>query len=88
MAVKEITVNEAVDIMVERGYEPEQLAPFTPWHENGRTIIIFQNQDLGHPQLGHVFAMPWDEPELPRQGPDTAQTGLGWRYTPEWVVRP
>ena len=87
MSVKEITVEDAVDIMVERGYDVEQVNVFDDWHAAGRTVIIFQNQDLGSVSLGHVLAMPWDEEELPKFAPDTV-AGLGWRYTPEWVVKP
>lgn len=90
MSAKELTVEEGVALLVERGYEEELIrGRFELWLGRGDVALIFQNNDMGHPELGHVFTMPWAaEDPLPPHGPDNPSTGLGWRYTTDFVVRP
>ena len=51
----------------------------------GDWVGVFENHDLGHPDLGRRFAAfydkaQWDEAEIMRTtGPDSS-IGLGWRY--------
>ena len=56
------------------------------WASNeGDWVGVFENHDLGHPDLGRRFAAfydesEWDKAELMRTtGPDSS-VGLGWRY--------
>lgn len=54
---------------------------FKAWLARGDKILVYQNQDLGHPDIGRQMFLPSAEPrELGSQGPDTAQCGMGWRY--------
>lgn len=83
--VNTITVAEGVEIMTKGGYAPGEFTPqWSRWLDRGDIILIFTNEDLGHPDVGHVMTMPWyadlDEYPLPAHGPDTVVTGLGWRY--------
>lgn len=83
-----IKIDQALQIMREAGYDDSSLDKLRSFHEADRTVLIFENQDMGHPALGHRFAMPWDEEEIPPHGPDTEATGLGWRYLTKFIVRP
>lgn len=84
-----ITIDEAVDIMASQHYDDDQKAKLRSFHENGRRVLIFQNEDLGHRAIGHVIAMPLDaDKEIPLHGPDHPSIGLGWRYLTRYVVEP
>lgn len=57
------------------------------WLRDGKTWIgVFQNQDLGHPQVGRRMALPfaddvyWTSTVGQTKAPDTVTVGLGWRY--------
>ncbi len=64
---------------------PEQT--FTRWLKDGQTWIgCFENQDLGHPDLGRRVVMPYDVRQFDgatvgkTTAPDHRSIGLGWRY--------
>lgn len=86
--IKHITFDEGVAIMVEREYRAEDFVPlWERWLLRGDTVLVFQNQDLDHPDLGHVLSTPHHVGDpMPKQGPDTPMTGFGWRYTVEWEI--
>ena len=82
-------VADAINLMVDKGgYEPEQLRPLEAWLERGDDILVFANHDLGSLSSRPLYiAMPWERDEpTPRQAPDSAAAGLGWRYLPELRV--
>ncbi len=55
---------------------------FKAWLDRGDKIVVYQNQDLGHHDLGRLMFIPSkDAPELGSRGPDTEACGMGWRYT-------
>ena len=60
---------------------------FTRWLKDGETWIgVFENQDLGHRDLGRRVALPFDVAKFDAAvlgltgAPDHASIGLGWRY--------
>lgn len=83
-----ITIETAVAELRKAGYDADQIDKLVAFHNNDRRILIFRNEDLGHPALGHIFAMPYDGDDIPDHGPDTAATGLGWRYLTAFVIEP
>lgn len=88
MSAAEIDLNEAVEKMVDAGYDFDEIhEKFVTWVLRGDDVVIFENRDLSHRDLGHRMAMPWypDEPD-PKQAPDT-KVGLGWRYPPAYRVK-
>ena len=54
--------------------------------DSGDWVGVFENHDLGHYDIGRRFgavygAEQWDAAVIGRtNGPDNAETGLGWRY--------
>lgn len=89
-------------LISEKGYTGKQPIPvgvpgaidkFRAWIERGDLVLVFQNHDLGHPELGHLIFMPTDKlnargaglPEdwwrtrLGNRMPDTSSR-IGWRY--------
>jgi hypothetical protein len=87
--MKTIDIDEANHLLRVAGYDDDQLAKVHSWHDAARYVLIFQNQDLGHSALGHMFAMPWDDQAtIPPHGPDHPSIGFGWRYVTEYVVEP
>jgi hypothetical protein len=59
------------------------------WFENadpGDWVGVFENNDLGHRDLGTKMGLLYDQSEWDKAvvgktiGPDTAEFGLGWRY--------
>lgn len=78
----------AIDLLVQYGYEPEQVTePISRWLDRGDDVIVFSLADLSSVAVyPHYWVMPWErEDATPTQAPDTQATGLGWRYQP--VVR-
>ena len=60
---------------------------FERWLEDGRTWIgVFENHDLGHPDVGRKIALSFDNSQDDQatigetRAPDHQQIGLGWRY--------
>lgn len=82
------TIHEILAIMKAEGYDDEQLVKVYSWYDAGRTVLVFENHDLGHYALGHKIAMPWDDAELPPHGPDHPNIGMGWRYITAYAARP
>lgn len=64
--------------------EPEALALMA---ERGGDWYAYQNQDLGHPELGHLKFLQCGSGrtfvEPPKRHPDTADGAINWRY---WLV--
>lgn len=84
-----ITLEDGIAKMAATGYDEIEMAEiFVEWLNRGDDVIIFENRDLGHREVGHRLAMPWypDEPD-PRQAPDNNATGLGWRYPPAYRIK-
>lgn len=90
------TVEQAADKVGPnlRGALEEKLA-------QGKGLVIYENQDLGHPMLGHAMAFTYGTPEaqfegdvdsLPQFCPDGLAKeitgGLNYRYTLVAVVPP
>jgi hypothetical protein len=86
MTITTTYLNEAIEMLVRKGgYEPEDLTALATWLERGDDVIVFSLADLGAIGSGRplYWTMPWERDEpTPRQAPDTAQCGLGWRYLP------
>ena len=66
------------ELMIEKAEE---------WLADGETFIgVFENKDLGHPELGHRIMLPYEDAlfEAAILGkttpPDMPYIGLGWRY--------
>lgn len=60
---------------------------FERWLHDGQTFIAgFENQDLGHPDLGRRIVVPYDVAKIDlaivgkTTAPDHRTIGLGWRY--------
>jgi hypothetical protein len=83
---------QAIALLVDKGgYEREQVAdPITTWLTRGDDVLVFELADLSvilSGQFPLLWLMPWErDAETPERAPDTAQTGLGWRYTPAMRV--
>lgn len=87
-----ITLEEGIAIMAEREYPVDMITQkFTEWVQRGDVVLIFQNVDLSHPDIGQTVAMPWtpdvDGP-IPAHGPDSSATGMGWRYITKYIIDP
>jgi len=73
---------------IEKATKPETTREtFARWLADGETWIgIFENQDLGHYDIGRRVARPydvstWDKAIVGLSGcADHATIGLGWRY--------
>ena len=65
---------------------------FAAWLARGDAIVMFQNADLSHPNVGHRIFLPLSIEEVARvevgvtRAPDGAH-GLGWRYVLEGIER-
>jgi hypothetical protein len=82
-----------VDQLVEEfAADPERAARLVEFHAAGKMILVYENHDLGHPEMGHTIAVTWYEDELPpvdKSCPYELPAGLmHWRYYPKAVVRP
>jgi hypothetical protein len=60
---------------------------YTRWLSDGETWIgVFENQDLGHRDMGRRIAIPYDRAQWEKaaigkdRAPDHGSIGLGWRY--------
>ena len=71
-------------------HEASLLATCLKWLHDGDTWLgVFENQDLGHPEIGRrcIFPFPlsdgsWDAAkEGETRAPDGKHIGMGWRYT-------
>jgi hypothetical protein len=82
-------VADAIELLTTKGgYELHQLRALEAWLERGDDVLVFANHDLGSLSSRPLYiAMPWERDEpTPRQAPDSAAAGLGWRYLPELRV--
>ena len=64
---------------------PGARGAFQRWLDRGDAVGVFTNQDLGHPELGHMLFIPLDPGEQLKLEPGKAHApdgrhGLGWRY--------
>ena len=66
-------------------------AKINMWLDRGDKVVVYVNQDLGHPDLGNTFIASYGSPDaqfevesaedLPYRFPDSlAPSGIGWRY--------
>lgn len=70
---------------IRAGLSPAELGLVNQWLEDGKGVAIYENVDLGHPEIGHrqyvTFGTPkaqlaWTAPErLPDIG-----DAINWRY--------
>jgi hypothetical protein len=67
---------------------------FERWLADGSTwIACFENQDLGHRDVGRRICIPYDDAQYEggqlgiTRAPDRADIGLGWRYILKAKVR-
>ena len=56
------------------------------WLERGDGVAVYENVDLGHPELGHLQFVSFGSPEamLPGEPPSLMPdigTAINWRYT-------
>lgn len=84
-----VTFAQGRKLMVDGGFDVEQFEDkWTQWLERGDDILIFENNDLGHPELGRRLTMPWASADpLPPHGPDNPSIGFGWRYTTDYIIK-
>lgn len=64
---------------------------FLDWTDRGDGIAVYENSELGHPELGHRVAVSYGSPaaqiegDLPTTLPDGLLRGItggiNWRYT-------
>lgn len=81
MPIKEISKEE-----IESDLEPDYWELVNRWLAAGKGIAVYQNQDLGHPGLGHMKFVSYGTPEAQLEG-DTPPERLpdiggeiNWRY--------
>lgn len=80
--------------LAEADADEEVLAKLQDFLKAGHFIGVYENQDLGHPELGHKkfwaggngFTVPSPD-RFPKCLPDT-QTEINWRYWLQGVVLP
>lgn len=63
---------------------------FLDWTDRGDGVAVYENQELGHPELGHRVAVSYGSPaaqiegDLPTTLPDGLMKditgGINWRY--------
>lgn len=81
---------QELDDYVERQYEalaPRVLGMIDAWMKRGDGAAIYENQDLGHPDLGSCKIVSYgspraqlETPEPPTRLPDIGGA-INWRYT-------
>ena len=83
------------------GWEVRARETFEDHLAKGKGIVIYRNEDLGHPGIGHVVAFTFGTPEaqfegdestLPERCPDGLMPqitgGINWRYQKVGVIQP
>ena len=80
------TIPTVNPLEIKLGVRPVELELINQWLEDGKGVAVYENRDLGHPEVGHrqyltisTFARePWNgtPPEIL---PDTADR-INWRY--------
>lgn len=85
---------DAVLTHVDPELQSEARHQFERWLNRGDGIAVYQNEDLGHPELGHRQWISYGSPEaqLEVDDPPTGLPDIGgrinWRYCLEGVYRP
>jgi hypothetical protein len=84
----EYTTEALIALLSER-YEPEDMAEIVgklnAWLARGDGVAVYENHDLGHPELGRIVCLSFGstgavfEGEPPSRMPDLPQL-IGWRY--------
>lgn len=92
-----LTVYPSLDAVldhVDPELQSEARHQFERWLNRGDGIAVYENVDLGHPELGHRQWISYGSPEAQLEG-DTAPALLpdignriNWRYALEGVYRP
>lgn len=63
---------------------------FAAWIDEGCSVVVYRNEDLGHHDVGGLQYLKvgpgCTHTEPPKQMPDHAQLGFGWRYQPYQIV--
>lgn len=63
---------------------PNILTTIRKWIDRGDMVLVYENKEIGNPNLGHLIIMPCDASQRPLvkigdRAPDTS-AGMGWRY--------
>lgn len=74
-------------------YGPDQVAIMKRWLARGDGIAVYENHDMGHPELGHRQLVSYGSPAAtletdtpPERLPDFPAT-INWRYSLIGVYR-
>lgn len=64
--------------------QPDHIVLFNKWIERGDMVLVYENAEIGNPNLGGLIAMPCDVAQRPAvklgdRAPDS-KAGMGWRY--------
>lgn len=85
---------DAVLTHVDPELQSEARHQFERWLTRGDGIAVYENVDLGHPELGHRQWISYGSPEAQLEGntapallPDIGNR-INWRYALEGVYRP
>ena len=80
---------EALSALLGERYEPEDMpeivGKLNAWLARGDGVAVYENHDLGHPELGRIVCLSFGSPESalgvepPQRMPDLPQL-IGWRY--------
>jgi hypothetical protein len=70
---------------IRAGLRPVELELVNQWLEDGKGVAIYENVDLGHPELGHRQYVTFGTPRAqvgevaPERLPDIGDA-INWRY--------
>jgi hypothetical protein len=92
--VKQFTADEVWEILGEfEGGPTVIINTINGWLERGDGVAVYRNQDLGHPDVGHLKLMSYgsvlaqiESDEPPTTLPDIGNA-INWRYQLEGVYR-
>lgn len=81
-----MTRDEFVALLTSRGYDGDAFALINRWLARGDGAAVYENHDLGHPEVGHVqitsygsSAAQLETDEPPSRLPDIGGQ-INWRY--------
>jgi len=97
-APKRYSDGDVRELLTEQGYEPHEqdraFALIGRWHARGDGAAIYENQDLGHPELGHIQIVSYGGPDSQLETPTPPERlpdiggHINWRYTLTGVLPP
>jgi hypothetical protein len=91
----EYTREQFSRVLEDKGYGDTELAMINRWLARGDGAAVYRNQDLGHPELGHVKIVSYGSPQAqlevdtpPQRLSDGLSAGaINWRYQLEGTYR-